>query len=224
MPPGADCGADQRQTIMNRARLIDPRTARNRQLAISLALGLLSADAIAQAVARPAAGTPDLAGRWQVNGTHTELEYGSELVSSPFGLPGGQRMGTIGNGGKGSFDFGMRNGYKPHQVERQGELVFQPNALFHWSSHASSKHGDNCFKVTDTNMSGRASMAGGTLALDIAEGRETVEYKGCQGKATSESLAGQKRSYEVRPEGNTLQIRQTKPASSSSSFVAYQRR
>ncbi|TFY97566.1 hypothetical protein [Ramlibacter humi] len=60
--------------------------------------------AAADTAGKPLASVADVIGRWQVNATKTELEYGTELVSSPFGLPGGQRIGTIGKGGVGSYE------------------------------------------------------------------------------------------------------------------------
>ncbi|TFY96653.1 hypothetical protein [Ramlibacter humi] len=210
--------------IMNTDSRLNRQFARKVRWGIGLfVLGWASVGAAADAAGKSPAGVSDVMGRWQVNGTHTELEYGPEVVSSSFGLPSGQRIGTIGNGGVGSFDYGVRNGYKPYEVERKGDLQIQRDGKFTWTSHASSKRGANCFKVTESRMSGMAFVAGGKLELNIADGQETTSYKGCQGEKVSTNLSGQKRGYEAKVDGKVLRIRQIQPSSSSSSLVAYQR-
>lgn len=193
--------------------------------AVSLA-GLCAGAALAQDKGQAPASLSQLAGRWQASGTATEIEYGSEVVTSTLGLPAGQQMGVIGNGNPahGSYAWGVRNSYKPYEVSRQGELAIQPGGAFAWRSSTDSKRSDKCHRVTEFKMDGQASLQGGKLVLAIADGQQTVSYRGCDGKAKTESLAGQTRGYEARLDGGALKIRQVQPVSAVSSAAVYQKR
>lgn len=169
-----------------------------------------------------------LAGRWQAGGKATEVEYGSEMVRSSFGLPAGQQMGVIGNGNgaQGSYAWGMRNSYKTYEVVREGELAIQPGGAFTWQSATDSKRSADCNRVIEFRMSGTASVQGGLLVLAIADGQQKTYHRGCPGTQISmktESLAGQTRGYEARLDAGALKIRQVQPVSSISSSAVYQR-
>lgn len=192
---------------------------------IATALTPLSAPA-AESTAQPVSSLSQIAGHWTISGKAKELEYVSEMVQSTLGLPSSQRLGTIGNGRPGSYDFGMRQVYKPFDVERRGELALDAGGKFSWRARTESQRSADCVRVIEFRMAGTASMQGERLAVAIADGEQTVTHQGkCSSNtpAKKESLAGQRRVMEVKVDQGKLMIRQMEPMNPVSTLAGYTR-